>query len=51
MTLPFASVVSLPPLVRPEQALLLRVEMVRPFPVSTSPLIVELAAVALSEVV
>ena len=48
MTLPFASVVSLPPFERPEQAELLRVERVSPPPERTRPLIVEEAAVAFS---
>ena len=51
MTLPFASVVSLPPLVWPEHSDEARVEKVRPPPVRTSPLIVEEAEVALSAVV
>ncbi len=49
--MPLVSVVSLPPLPRPEQVEALSVEKVRPPPVRTRPLIVEEAVVALSEVV
>ena len=51
MTFPFEPVVSFPPPSRPEQTELFSVEKVKPPPVSTSPLIVEEADVALIAVV